>query len=95
MDPLIRQTSLETLLSHTADLTEPQLHEALKLGLSDPDTQINEIAWVYVRDQEKIGSFRGELLALAMKFSQDESRYFQKLANELLAAVEKNKPSLR
>ena len=79
MDPLVRQTSLELLLSHTDDLTKDQLHEALHLGLTDPDIQINEVAWAFVRDKETAGEFNKELMALAMKVAKENSpQYLRK-----------------
>lgn len=87
MDPLVRQTSLEILLSHTGDLTESELREALHLGLTDPDIQINEVAWRFVREKGKTTEFKKELTALAVKVAREDSEYFQKLANEILGAV--------
>lgn len=88
MDPLVRQTSLEILLSHSGDLTEAQLREALHLGLTDPDIQINEVAWRFVREKEKTAEFKKELMALAVKVARENSEYFQKLANDILNAIE-------
>lgn len=80
MEPFLRQTALETLLDHSKEIKPAQLTEALKLGLTDPDLQVAEIAWRFVKKNLRLKEFQAELTGLAEKLNQQKDDYSRKLA---------------
>ena len=52
------------------------------------------MGWAFVRDKETAGEFRKELMALAMKVAKENSPHFQKLASQILGAIERKEESI-
>ena len=80
MEPFLRQAALETLLDHSKEIKAAQLTEALKLGLTDPDFQVAEVAWKFVKKTSRLKEFKTELTGLATRLNQQKDDYSQKLA---------------
>lgn len=83
MDPLVRQTALEVLLSHQKDLSDTQLREALRLGLSDPDFPIAEMALKFVLKNKLVLHYLGELTVLASQFTSKDDPYLKQLGQRV------------
>lgn len=89
MDPLVRQTSLQILLLHHHELGPEQLHEALHLGLNDPDLEINQLAWNFIKKHQLISNYKKDLTRYAKRLQAAEDNYSKKLAGEVLGEIEK------
>lgn len=89
MDPLVRQTSLEILLQHYQELAPQELREALTRGLTDPDLEINEIAWGFVRDRGLQSEYQKLLLGLAEKFLKEGNPYSVGVAATIMKAIKR------
>lgn len=80
MDPLVRQASLEILLSRAKELTEEELVHAIRLGLTDPDPHINHVAWKYMRKNKLQKEFLLELQTMIDRFKEGDD-FYSKLAS--------------
>ena len=83
MDPLVRQTALEVLLSHQKDLSDTQLKEALRLGLADPDFPIAEIALKFMLKNKLVAHYLGELKILASRLTSKDDPYLKQLGQRV------------
>lgn len=88
MDPLVRQTALEIFLKHHAKVNPAKLKEALKKGLYDPDLEIAEKAWKFIKEKQLGKNFKKELIDLAMRAQASHEPYYTKVANQILTVIE-------
>lgn len=88
MEPFLRQAALETLLDHSKEIKPVQLAEALKLGLTDPDFQVAEVAWKFVKKNLRLQEFKTELTELAERLNAQKDDYSRKLALVIAKALQ-------
>lgn len=83
MDPLVRQASLETLLENHKKISPQELDEALRLGLTDPDLEINQRAWEFIEQRRLHGRYEKELLGYIKHLKQEGSAFSLALAKKI------------
>lgn len=88
MESFIRQEALELLLRNHPKINPDKLKQALQKGLADPDLEIAEKAWKFIKEKQLGKNFKKELIDLAMRAQASHEPYYTKVANQILTVIE-------